>query len=229
MVLCRTVHVLRAAFAFAFLGAVFTALATPKGVQAQVLQTRERYHIHSGDQLDVRFRLTPEYNQTVVVQPDGFVDLTIAGDVRVASLTITDARKVITDGAVKHLKDPDVTVTLVNFQHPYFVVAGLVARPGKYDMQEDTTAMQALLLAGGPVEGAKVSQVVVFRRINEGGAQVKVLNLKNIKKTSDLERDLTLQPGDMLYVSPTLLTEVAQFMKIGNSLGLYLNPLSVVP
>ena len=58
---------------------------------------------------------------------------------------------------------------------------------------------------------------------------MRVLNLKHMKKTSDLERDLALQPGDMLYVTPTALTQVAQFMKIGNSLGLYLNPLTAVP
>ena len=225
--LTRTLHA--ALLSFGVLGAAFSLLIPATNSDAQVLLSRERYHIHPGDQLDVRFRLTPEYNQTVVVQPDGFVDLTIAGDIRIVTLTVDDARKVITEQSEKHLRDPEVTVTLVNFQRPYFVVAGLVAHPGKYDMQEDTTAMQALLLAGGPIEGAKVSQVIVFRRINEGGAQVRVLNLKHMKKTSDLERDLTLQPGDMLYVTPTALTEVAQFMKIGNSLGLYMNPLSVVP
>ena len=58
------------------------------------------------------------------------------------------------------------------------------------------------MLAGGMKESARSSQVVVFRQINSQMAEVKLLNLKNIRRTSDLENDLTLQPGDMVYVPP---------------------------
>src|SRR5205814_6186297 len=34
-----------------------------------------RYKIGSGDSFDVSFELSPEFNQTVTVQPDGFITL----------------------------------------------------------------------------------------------------------------------------------------------------------
>ena len=36
-----------------------------------------RYKIGAGDQFDVTFDLSPEFNQTVTVQPDGYVTLQI--------------------------------------------------------------------------------------------------------------------------------------------------------
>jgi len=208
---------------------IFSVCRPAARLGAQILQARDQYQIHVGDQLDVRFRLTPEYNQVATVQPDGRITLTIAGELKVATLTVGEVEAMIAKQSSSRLVNPDVAITLLTFQKPYFVVAGQVSKPGKYDMQEDTTAMQALLISGGVTESGKATQVLVYRKINGGGAQVKVLNLNKIMKTSDLERDYQLQSGDMLYVPFNTLTKVTQYMRIGNSLGLYLNPLQVVP
>jgi len=70
------------------------------------------------------------------------------------------------------------------------------------------------MLAGGMKESAKSSQVVVFRKINSDMAEVKLLNLKSIRRTSDLENDLTLQPGDMVFVPRDKMTKIERFMKL---------------
>jgi hypothetical protein len=63
-------------------------------------------------------------------------------------------------------------------------------------------------------EGARSSQVVVFRRINSDTAEVKLLNLKSIKQTGDLENDLTLQAGDMVFVPRDKISKIERFMKL---------------
>src|SRR5436190_18389002 len=158
--------------------------------------TEERYRLQPGDVLEVQFRYSPEFNQTVTVQPDGYVSLEIGGDIKVAGMTVEQARLAILKKASARLQDPVAAVILKEFQRPYFVVAGEVAAPGKIEMRERVTAIQAIMLAGGLKEGAKASQVVVFRKLNSDLAEVKLLNLKSIRRTSDLENDLTLQPGD---------------------------------
>ena len=216
------VRILSTLCLFLSVGALLTGSA-----KAQVLQPRERYSLQPGDQLDVRFRLTPEFNQVVTLQPDGFVSLSVAGVLRLVNLSVHDAETAIATGASKRLKDPEVTISLLTFRKPYFVVAGEVAHPGKFDMQEDTTAMQAMLLAGGPTPDAKVSEILVFRRINGADAQVKIITLNKMKKTADLERDWQLQSGDMLYVTRNRIAKISQITRIGNSFGLYVNPLQI--
>jgi len=202
---------------------VIVLLAFPVSLAAQTRTppklttvTEERYRLQPGDVVEVQFRYSPEFNQTVTVQPDGYVTLEIAGDLKIAGFTIDQTREAILRQARTRLQDPVATVLLKEFQRPYFVVSGEVSQPGKIEMRERVTALQAIMLAGGMKETAKSSQVVVFRAINSDIAEVKLLNLKSIKKTSDLENDLTLQAGDMVYVPRDKLSKVERFMKIAS-------------
>jgi polysaccharide biosynthesis/export protein len=176
--------------------------------------TEERYRLQPGDVLEVSFRYSPEFNQTVTVQPDGYISLEVGGDLKLAGMTVEEARRMILRKASERLQDPVATVMLKEFQRPYFVVAGEVAQPGRIEMRERVTALQAIMLAGGMKESAKSSQVVVFRKINSDVAEVKLLNLKSIRRTSDLENDLTLQPGDMVFVPRDKMTKIERFMKL---------------
>jgi len=178
--------------------------------------TEDRYRLQPGDVLDVQFRYSPEFNQTVTVQPDGYISLEITGDLKVAGFTIEETRQAVLRQASKRLADPVAAIALKEFQRPYFVVAGEVATPGKIEMRERVTALQAIMLAGGMKETAKSSQVVVFRKINSDTAEVKLLNLKNIRRTSDLENDLTLQAGDMVFVPRDKISKIERFMKLAS-------------
>jgi len=178
--------------------------------------TEERYRLQPGDVIEVQFRYSPEFNQTVTVQPDVYISLEIGGDLKVAGLTVEESRRIILRKAGARLQDPIATVLLKEFQKPYFVVAGEVTQPGKIEMRERVTAIQAIMLAGGMKEGARSSQVVVFRKINSDMAEVKLLNLKSIKRTGDLENDLTLQPGDMVFVPRDKISKIERFMKLAS-------------
>ena len=178
--------------------------------------TEERYRLQPGDVIEVQFRYSPEFNQTVTVQPDGYISLEIGGDLKVAGLTVEDTRRMILRKAGARLQDPVATVLLKEFQKPYFVVAGEVTQPGKIEMRERVTVIQAIMLAGGMKEGARSSQVIVFRKINSDMAEVKLLNLKSIKRTGDLENDLTLQPGDMVFVPRDKISKIERFMKLAS-------------
>src|SRR5207237_4491326 len=169
-------------------------LAMPVVAQAQnqrpprlTTVTEERYRLQPGDVLEVQFRYSPEFNQTITVQPDGYISLEISGDIKVAGMTVEQTRNAILSRAAKRLRDPMASVILKEFQRPYFVVAGEVAQPGKIEMRERVTAIQAIMLAGGMKESARSSQVVVFRKINSDTAEVKLLNLKNIRCKTELE------------------------------------------
>jgi polysaccharide biosynthesis/export protein len=107
-------------------------------------------------------------------------------------------------------------------------VAGEVERPGKIDLHDNTTALQAVMLAGGFKDSARDTHVVLFRRINGDTAEVRQLDLHNIKKHADLERDTELEPGDMLLVTRNKMEHLSRFMKAAN-LGVYFNPFPTIP
>jgi len=184
----------------------------------------ERYVLHPGDVLDIQYRYTPEFNQTIAVQPDGYVSLQIGGDVKVAGKNLEEVRELILRKASTRLASPELTVVLKEFQKPYVVVAGEVPQPGKFELRENLTAIQAVLLAGGFKDSARSSQIIVFRKLNSDTAEVKTLNFKTLRRTGDLENDLTLQAGDMILVPRNRISKIERYVRLA-SLAAFLNPL----
>lgn len=189
--------------------------------------TEERYKLVPGDVIDISYRYTPEFNQSVTLQPDGFVGLQIVGDIKLGGLTVEEARTKIAQKAAVRLKDPEITILLKEFQKPYFVVSGEVGTGGKFEMRENVTVLQAVMIAGGFKDSAKTSNVVVFRKLNDEMAEVRTINLKSIKKTSDLENDITLRSGDIVYVPRNTFSKIERFMRLTNVAGL-LGPLGAI-
>lgn len=54
-----------------------------------------RYGLRKGDSFDVDFAFSPEFNQTVVVQPDGYITLRGAGTMHVEGQTVPELTETI--------------------------------------------------------------------------------------------------------------------------------------
>lgn len=169
-----------------------------------VLQRRDdRYRLCASDVIALTFPLTPEFDQTVNIQQDGFASLTGVGDIHLEGLTAAESLDAIRAAYAKVLNNPIVTMELKNFNKPYFIVNGQVHSPGRYDLRGYTTATQAIAMAGGFEDSAKHSQVLLFRRVNNDWYEVKNINLKHILQGHDVNEDPAVRSGDMLFV-PTV-------------------------
>ena len=186
----------------------------------QLQQRNARYHLAAGDSFEVSFELSPEFNQAVVVQPDGYVTLKAVGDVTVVGQTIPELTQTLRTAYSKMLNDPLIVVVLKDFEKPYFVADGQVAHPGKYDMRGTVTLTEAVAIAGGFTEAAKHSQVLLFRRVNDQWLSAKIFNIKDMEKRHDLHEDPTLRPGDMLIVPKNQLSKIKPFIP-NSGLGAY--------
>ncbi|MBI3668489.1 MAG: polysaccharide export protein [Acidobacteria bacterium] len=182
-----------------------------------------RYRLRPGDVLELAFSFTPEFNQTLTVQPDGYVTLRGLGDLPVAGQTVPELTQALRNAYGKILHEPVITVDLKDFEKPYFIAGGEVGHPGKFELRGDTTVTQAVALAGGFRETAKHSQVLLFRRVSDDWAEVKMLNVKQMLQAGNLREDLHLQPGDMLFVPKNALSKIKPFIPIPG-IGVYYNP-----
>src|ERR1035437_7958173 len=68
-----------------------------------------RYRLQPTDVLEIHYRYTPEFDQTVTVQPDGFVPLQIVGDLKLQGLTLDQVKAALLAKAGLRLKDPEIT------------------------------------------------------------------------------------------------------------------------
>ncbi|MGA7908793.1 MAG: polysaccharide biosynthesis/export family protein [Candidatus Sulfotelmatobacter sp.] len=185
---------------------------TAQATAPQLQQRDSRYRLAANDSFDVNFELSPEFNQTVTVQPDGYVTLKAVGDVKVAGETVPELTQTLRTAYGKILNDPMIAVVLKDFEKPYFVADGQVAHPGKYEMRGTITLTEAVAIAGGFTENAKHSQVLLFRRVNDQWLSAKIFNIKDMEKRRDLHEDPTLHPGDMLIVPKNALSKIKPFI-----------------
>jgi polysaccharide biosynthesis/export protein len=191
-------------------------------VDDPVLQRRNaRYRLCASDAITLTFPLTPEFDQTVNVQPDGFVSLAGAGDVHLEGLTTQESVLVVQAAYSKILHDPLVTIELKDFNKPYFIVGGQVSKPGKFDLRGYTTATQAVAMAGGFNDSAKHSQVLLFHRENDNWTRVTSLDLKHILQGHDVNEDMEIRPGDMLFVPQNLISKIKKFIPNSSFGGYY--------
>lgn len=170
------------------------------------------------------FTFSPEFNQSLTVQPDGFVALRGAGTLLADGLTVPDLRDAITRAYAGTLHEPEITVTLKDFEKPYFLASGEVARPGKYELRGDLTVSEAVAVAGGLTQQARHSQVVLFRRVSSGVAEAQLIDLKKMLNARDLREDLHLRPGDFVFVPQSRISKIRRYMPT-SAMNWYLNPL----
>lgn len=156
----------------------------------------------------------------VTIEPDGFISLKDLGQLKVGGLTLQEATKTITDRYSTTLHDPSITITLKEFSKPSFVIAGEIAKPGKYELHGDVTLTDAIAMAGGFVLGARQSEVLLFRRATSDAVEVKKCNVKHMLSKGQVNEDPILRPGDSIFISKSAVGKLDTFMKV-TRLGLY--------
>jgi len=187
-------------------------------------QREPRYRLEPGDAFDVAFELSPEFNQHVTVQPDGFISLRGIDDIHVANETVPQLTATLKTAYGKILSDPLISVVLTDFQKPYFIANGQVKSPGKYELRGDITVSEGIAIAGGFLDSAKHSQVLLFRRVDDQMSQATIINVKKMMLTQkNLHEDLHLQPGDMLVVPKNRLSKIEPYLPT-KQIGVYAAP-----
>jgi polysaccharide biosynthesis/export protein len=198
-------------------------LPQTSSTDTQFKQRDQRYRLRKSDVIDVKFTFSPEFNQTITVQPDGYITLDGAGAIEVENKTLAELTESIRRAYRGILQEPVITVSLKDFDKPFFLAAGQVGKPGKYELRSDTTLTEAVAIAGGFTDAAKHSQVVLFRRVSSDMVEARLFNVKQMLGRRNLQEDPHLIPGDMLYVPQSKMSKVRHYLPT-SSMGMYLNP-----
>jgi polysaccharide biosynthesis/export protein len=185
-------------------------------------QRNPRYQVQRDDILIISFALSPELNEMVTIQPDGFVNLQNAGSLYVQGMTVPEVVEALKKTYSKTLHDPIIDVDLKDFQKPYFVAFGQVGRPGQYDLRYDMTVSEAIAVAGGFAPTAK-TQIFLYHRVNNAWAEVRELKMNDILHGKNVSEDAHIMPGDMIFVPEKFITKFRKYVPYGFGAGLSVN------
>src|SRR6185437_13133582 len=156
-----------------------------------------------GDEVTVHVYGQPNMNGTMYVADDGTVQVPLAGPVRVAGLSPTEAAHAV-EAALREkqiLVSPHVTFTIVKSTSQQVSVLGEVRNSGVFPIQSNSTLLELLALAGGETEQG--SDTIFVLRPGPGGVIHRLtVNLQGLANdgTTPEAAEFTMKGGDQVYV-----------------------------
>jgi polysaccharide export outer membrane protein len=166
------------------------------------------YRIQVGDQLDLKFILNPELNESVVVRPDGMISTTVVQDVMAYGRTPSELKSLLVAAYKAQLNKPELRVVVKNFAPTRVYVLGEVNNPGELvSVGPNLSLMQAIAKAGGLKDTAETRQVIILRR---GAAERPVLYSASFEDVASGKRamaDVRLAAYDVVFVSRSAIAE----------------------
>ena len=157
------------------------------------------YEFGVGDVLNVYVYEEPEISQTVTVRSDGRISLPLIGDVVAVGETPEALAEKITQKLKKFIEVADVTVILVEPREDVYYVLGQVEEPGQYSLERQVTVLQAIANAGGFLEWAKKSRIMIVRGV-EDSENVTYFNYDDFLDGKDIKQNIVIQPGDTIVI-----------------------------
>ncbi len=170
------------------------------------------YTFYPGDKLEIQVPAAPELNRTTQVGPDGRITLPLIGQVMAAYKSVPqlqgDIQDAYADGILIH---PGVEVFPGDTAAMQVIVGGEVKNPGPVIMLGDMDALQAVFAAGGFLNSAKRSRVMIIRRGPGGGAMQRIVDLKDplSGRTGGM---VALRRFDIVYVPRTAVAVAGEWV-----------------
>lgn len=172
----RSLAAAAAAFLALTLGACASQVESPlpsgaaayDAIPVQVMDQRLSQRIRAGDRLAIRVFGEPELTSDAYrVDSTGFLQVPLVGQIIAAGVTPEELRAELTRRlAARFIRDPQVTVAVLERAKTSFAVEGEVEEPGVYEADDTTTLLAALARAKSPTQTAKLDEILVFRIID---------------------------------------------------------------
>jgi polysaccharide biosynthesis/export protein len=162
----------------------------------------------AGDQFDIRFPFSPEFNDKVTVGEDGTVAPKLIGSVVVGGLTVPEATTRLTTLYAKKVRNPDLSLTVRAYAPEVLWVEGEVKKAGIIHSELPLTLARAIAEAGGAKTGAQTSDILVIRRDETGNVRAYQEALAPVSGYADP----VLKSFDVVYVPQSPIGSVNEFM-----------------
>ena len=178
-------------------------LALPAAAQggAPAALAAAEYRLGSGDVIRINVYQNPDLTLETRVTEAGIVSYPLLGTVRLGSLSVTAAEKLIADGLRNgnFVKNPQVTLVVLQVRGNQASVLGLVNRPGRYPLEvADMRLTDLLAMAGGTaINGA---DLVVVTGTRNGQPFRTEVDLPTVFAPGGKDKDIFILNGDAVWV-----------------------------
>ncbi|MRW86265.1 polysaccharide export protein EpsE [Pseudoduganella sp. FT26W] len=155
----------------------------------------------SSDVVKITVYGSPDLTTETRVNEAGKITFPLIGEVEVGGLPTAEAEKKIA-GLLESggfVRKPQVNLLVTVLQSQQVSVLGQVNRPGRYPVDGKRSVLDLLALAGG-VSADGGDTINLIRKTTDGKVVREVVDVVQMARTGDLNRDLELSSNDVIYV-----------------------------
>lgn len=134
------------------------------------------------------------------VRPDGYLSMPIINDVMARGKTLPELKRAITAEYDKIISNLTLSIVLWEMKANLVYVTGEVVKPDYYLMEGPNTVSQIVARAGGLLNSAERSTVLVISRDEQRRPWGRLVDLKKVFASGDISQDVTLHQYDVVYV-----------------------------
>ncbi|MDQ2947880.1 MAG: polysaccharide export protein [Acidobacteriota bacterium] len=186
-----------------------------------VKSTMAGFVLGPDDQIAVRARDVDELDGKVVrIDVQGCINVPLVGRVKASGLTIQQLESTLATDLRAYVKQPVVTVTLVDVHSQTVSVVGAVNTPGVQPLQGRKTLVEALSAAGG-LRTEAGNSIFITRMLDSnpiplpqakpdasGNFSIAEISAKDLLDARDPRANIGLRPGDVISVPRSELVYV---------------------
>lgn len=165
------------------------------------------YVLKPSDVIQIEIYQEEDLEETVRIEGDGSVSLALIGKVKIANLTVSEAKALITELYDRdYLVDPQISVLVVSFSPEVIRVLGSVNNPGVVEIppDRDLTLTEAIAAVSGISRLGNPKALKIKRVAEQGESQQMEINFSKIVTDPDVE-DIILKEGDTIWVPERIL------------------------
>ena len=186
-------------------GAEAEEAAAVAAAMRQASATRVDYKISAADLVSINVYNNPEMSRKVRVNASGFIFLPLVGAVKVGGKSLSAAQSLIEEKLSAYVIRPQATLFIEDYGNKNIFVMGEVQKPGSYPIPTESriTVMEAISTAGGFTPVAAQDRARVLRYV-DGKSLSYTVDVRNITREGQKEKDMALEPNDVVYVPQSM-------------------------
>ncbi|MFZ0337871.1 MAG: polysaccharide biosynthesis/export family protein [Terracidiphilus sp.] len=160
----------------------------------------EKLHLSPGYLLQMDVYDVPEMSTELRIDAQGSVTVPLAGGVHVEGDTVPEAQAAIAKVLIEKriLKDPQVTINVLQYSSKYVSVLGEVLNPGRLPLLAPESLEDVIALAGG--ETISASDDIEIQHLGENGEVTSKHVVYVQASDSSTVQNTLVEPGDTILV-----------------------------
>ena len=188
--------------------------------EARIQQTLEKiakedepaYYLNAGDKIEIRVYDHPDLCVTTLIGPDGAVGFAFMGEVKLGGLTIAEGAECIRKGLAPYVKNPVVSIVILDVESETATIAGSCSKPGVYGISNSTRLADLYAMAGSSASrlfnGVNIDVADLNHSIFVREGEVVPIDFHKAIDKGEKLHNLKLRKGDYVFIAQRMEASV---------------------